>query len=79
MVQEKYTSKEGLGWFTKRNTLDRFNIGRRRLDDWASRGWVRTAKLDDSPQGRRLYCIADLDRVLATKAKGREPKWGVAR
>ena len=63
-------------WANRQLVLDTFKIGWRRLDDWVTRGWVRTVKLDETDQGRRLYSCEDIDRTLSHLAKGYKPRWG---
>gem|GEM_PF-5444704 len=62
---------EGKGWLAKRDALTRYQVGWRRLEDWRTKGLVRSVKLDPSRTGRRLYSCADLDKVLDRMAAGR--------
>ena len=61
-------------WLHKQSMLASFPVGWRRLNDWTEQGLVRTVKLDDSKNGRRLYSAMDMERVLATLAAGRTPR-----
>ncbi len=61
-------------WFHKSRTLNNFNIGFRHLDAWVVNGWVRTAKLDERQQGRRVYSATDVESVLTAISEGREPR-----
>lgn len=62
------------GWLHKHHLLSKFNLGFRTLDKWVTEGFVRSAKLDSSQQGRRLYSVADVNATLAALAAGRPPK-----
>ena len=61
-------------WLTKRETLTNYQIGSRRLDQWVSNGYVRSVKIDEKQQGRRVFSAADIDATLAALAVGKEPK-----
>jgi len=65
-------------WLKQSTALRQFEIGWRRLRRWAEEGLIRSVKLDGSQNGRRLYCAADLDRVLSDLAAGRTPRRAAA-
>ncbi len=62
------------GWLQQDSILERYQVGWRRLEAWRAQGLVRSVKLHESKQGRRLYCVADLEAALANLAAGRMPR-----
>lgn len=62
------------GWRHKSNILNTFNAGHRHLEDWVTKGFVRTAKLDERKQGRRLYNAEDVNATIIAISEGREPR-----
>lgn len=65
-------------WLRKPRILARFEIGWRRLEQWRDEGLVRSVKLDTGRAGCRLYCTADIERVLCALAAGRQPRRAAA-
>ena len=62
------------GWQTKSFILNNYHIGHRHLEKWAANGFVRTAKLDERQQGRRIYAVADVSATILAISEGREPQ-----
>ena len=65
---------QAAAWLHKSNLLNNFNIGHRHLERWVTEGYIRTAKLDPSQQGRRLYNVPDLEHLLLSLSEGKEPR-----
>ena len=72
-------SPSATGWQHKKSALARYQIGWRRLKKWTEQGIVRSVKLDENKQGRRLYCLTDIDHALNDLASGREPRMAAIR
>ena len=51
-----------------------FNVGEKRLRQWEREGLVRTAKLNHSQSGSKLYYGPDLDDILLRISAGLSPK-----
>lgn len=62
------------GWLHKSHLIERFNIGYRTLENWVTEGYVRSVKIDQSKQGRRIYSVSDITNTLEALACGQEPK-----
>ena len=60
-------------WLHKKHVLINFNLGYRRLDNWVSEGIVRSVKLGQGKQCRRLFNVCDLEHALQALSEGKEP------
>ena len=67
------------GWRHKSHVLDQFNIGHTRLSGWVDEGYVRSVKLDERQQGRRLYATVDVEATITALCAGKEPRRNAGR
>lgn len=58
-------------WAEKPEILRAFGIGRRMLQEWRQKGFVRVAKLNER---KIVYRVADVEKTLMLIAEGRTPK-----
>jgi hypothetical protein len=74
VIVKNQTEKPVNRWLKKLHALQEFQIGERRLREWTDQGLIRSVKVGKQKQGRRLYSVADLERVLTDLAAGRTPR-----
>jgi DNA-binding transcriptional MerR regulator len=61
-------------WGIRQKVLAETGIARDQLMAWAEAGVVRTAKLGNGQQGRRVFCVDDILAALERIAIGLKPE-----
>ena len=61
-------------WLRKKQALAMFEIGHRKLDNWAINGYVRSLKFDDNQRGTRIYYVPDIEELRLRLTAGYSPK-----